>query len=83
MKLDQNIPQLMLPRSTHGNVPVPLKSMMLGRRICLCYQSVHSYDVNTLHCLLNRFIGRYRQHLAHINDSIYIKALSCVCDSDV
>ena len=31
----ENIPQLLLPRSSHGHVPVPLKRMLLGRRNCL------------------------------------------------
>ena len=44
--------------------------------LSICYQSIHFNNVNTLYCLLNRFIGRYRQHLAHINDSMCIKALA-------
>ena len=51
--------------------------------LSICYQSTRSDNVNTLYSLLNQFIGRYHQHLAHINDSRCIKALTCVCDMDM
>ena len=31
----KNTPQLMLPRLSHGHIPVPLKRMFPGRQICL------------------------------------------------
>ena len=76
----KTILQLMLPRSSHGHMPVPLKRMLLGRRIC-------PLPINTLEqckCallfaeLIHRQVSTSGSHQRfNLHQGI------CVCDMDI
>ena len=75
----KNILQLMLPRSSRGHMPVPLKRMLLGRRIC-------PLPINTLEqckCallfaeLIHRQVSTSGSH-----QRFNLHQGTCVCDMD-
>ena len=76
----KNILQLMLPRSSRGHMPVPLKRMLLGRRIC-------PLPINTLEqckCallfaeLIHRQVSTSGSH-----QRFNLHQGTCVCDMDI
>ena len=76
----KNILQLMLPRSSRGHMPVPLKRMLLGRRIC-------PLPINTLEqckcaLLFAELIHRQVSSTSGSHQRFNLHQGTCVCDMD-